>query len=425
MGISASRERAALSDARPPNPLDHFQPHTPGFAQNPYPIYERMQAHQSPLYYAPFDTWLVSRFADVARLARDPNLRRTPGDWCTQQQRQEQLQRDNWHDMPYHSRFVQFSLLDSDGEVHDRLRRQVFNFFAPGPVAKLRTVVEARANQQLNDLLSARQPFDFVSQLAADLPGYMIGKLMGVPDEDCALLRLWSERIVQFFDVDRSTEKKVLAEATTKEFYDYLIHLRRLRRRQPADDLITQLLQAESAGLLTEDEFISTCMLIVMAGHGSTQDALGNGLYALLRHPEQLQRLREEPTLVKSAVQEMLRFESPLPFFHRFNSTPISLGGQTFPVGTRFGLLYGAANRDEAAFENAARFDIARHPNRHLALGGGAHFCLGNHLARLNMEVLLGCLLQHSARISLAQDSVHYKLGLSARGLQTLFISVN
>ena len=407
--------------------LRGFDPHTQAFAQDPYPIYAAMREQRAPLYYAPFDTWLVSRYVDVQRLATAATMQRTRGDWCSQQERDTLLKADNWHDMPFHSRFIQTSLLDSDGEVHDRLRRQVFMFFAPGPIAGLREAVGVYVNQLLDELLGHNAQFDFIEDLAAHLPGRMIGRLMGVPDADCALLRQWSERIVQFFDIDRSAEKKALAEATTIEFYEYLKDLARSRAQRPADDLITKLLQAQSAEKITEDEFYSTCMLIVMAGHGSTLDALGSGLHSLLRFPAQLSRLQQDSSLVKTAVQEMLRFESPLPFFHRYNAQAIELGGRSFPIGTRFGLLYGAANRDSERFTAPDTFNIGRRPNRHLALGGGAHFCLGNHLAKLNMEVLFERLVQRTSHIALAggeHNELLYKPGLSARGLQRLPIEV-
>jgi len=414
-----------MNEPSPSPALQGFAPQGSAFAQNPYPVYAAMQQQGSPLYYAPYDIWLVSRFADVQRLAADSGMRRTRGDWCSPEQHRKALVNDNWDAMPYHSRFVQTSLLDSDGEVHDRLRRQVFMFFAPGPIAHLRGAVETYVDQLLDELLAGDTSFDFIEELAAHLPGRMIGRLMGVPDEDCAQLRQWSERIVQFFDIDRSDTKKSLAEATTKEFYRYLTELKRDRQQRPGKDLVTQLLQAQTAGALSDDEFISTCMLIVMAGHGSTLDAMGNGLYALLRFPDQLQRLRNDLGLMKTAVQEMLRFESPLPFFHRYNSEPIDVGGQQFPTGTRFGLLYGAANRDPAGFEAPHRFDVGRRANRHLALGAGPHFCLGNHLARLNMSVLFERLLQRTSRLELACDQPVYKLGLSARGLTGLPIALS
>ncbi len=171
---------------------------------------------------------------------------------------------------------------------------------------------------------------------------------------------------------------------------------------------------------MSRDEAISTAMLILMAGHGSTIDVLGTAMHALLRFPDQMERLREDPALGPSAAQEMLRFESPLPFFHRYATREVRIGGRAFPRGTRFGLLYGAANRDPAAFDAPDRFDLGRQPNRHLGFGGGPHLCLGLHLARLELDVVFTTLLRRFRAIELAGDEPRYKTGLSVRGVRAL-----
>ena len=176
------------------------------------------------------------------------------------------------------------------------------------------------------------------------------------------------------------------------------------------------MIEAERRGELSHDELFSTAMLILMAGHGSTIDVLGSGMHALLKFPDQTQRLRDNPGLMKTAVQEMFRYESPLPFFHRYCVEDVEICGRSFARGTKFGVLYGAANRDPAQFPDADRFDVGRTPNWHIAFGRGAHFCLGNHLARLNMEIIFTTLLNRYKRMELAADAVAYKRGLSVRG---------
>jgi cytochrome P450 len=289
--------------------------------------------------------------------------------------------------------------------------------------AQLRDHIQAHVDDGC-DRIADRGSLDFVEDFAAHIPGHVIGHILGVPDQDCPQLRLWSENIVQYFDIDRSDARKELAETNTTEFYHYLTALKRDRARAPKQDLISQLIEAEQAGLLTEDEFISTCMLILMAGHGSTIDVLGSGLHSLLRFPDQMSELRRDPALIRTAIPEMFRFEPPLPFFHRYCTRDVEFHGQIFPRGSKFGLLYGAANRDDAQFKQADRFDIARSPNRHLAFGGGPHFCLGNHLARLDMEIVFTTLLQRFAKIELADPAPDYKSGLSVRGPKNLRIAV-
>ncbi len=395
-----------------------FSPLSPDFAADPYPAYARLREQAGLYYYPDFDIWLASRFEDVAAIATDRSMVRSLEGLVPPEEIAAQKRAGNWHDMPHHARFVQFSLLDSDGAVHDRLRAQVFRLFTPVMVANLRSGIEAYV-EGLIDHLADRGEIDFTQDLAAHVPGHIIGRLLGVPDQDCPTLRVWSENIVQFFDIDRSDERKALAETNTTEFYEYLSGLKKERLRSPQSDLISALIAAEQAGHMTEDEFISTCMLILMAGHGSTIDVLGSGMHALLRFPEQMDRLRADPALIRTAVPEMFRFESPLPFFHRYCTQETKIAGQIFPRGTKIGLLYGAANRDPAQFAEADRFDIGRSPNRHLAFGNGAHFCLGNHLARLDMEIIFASLLRHFSLIELIEPPV-YKRGLSVRGPQSL-----
>lgn len=265
--------------------------------------------------------------------------------------------------------------------------------------------------------------FDWVAAAALDKRLVRAPDGVFTADEDCARLCGWSENIVQYFDLDRSDAKKALAENTTAEFYDYLKALAAQRRREPRDDLITRLAAAEDAGTLSHNEFISTAMLILMAGHGSSIDVMSSGLHALLRFPDQMARLRADPALLPGAVQEMFRFEPPLPFFHRFASEDVELAGRTFPKGTKFGLLYGAANRDPAAFAEPNRFDVGRTPNRHLGFGYGAHLCLGNHIARMTMETVFGALLQRRPAITLLDEPV-WKTGLSVRGPKALQVKL-
>jgi cytochrome P450 len=290
--------------------------------------------------------------------------------------------------------------------------------FTPALIAGQRAAVEAYVTRLVSSLAGADE-VDFVGELAVHVPGHVIGHLLGVPEADCPMLRTWSENIVQYFDVDRSDQRKALAEATAAEFAGYLRDLKVDRLRAPKDDLVTRLVEAEQAGEMNEDEFISTAMLILMAGHGSTIDVLGSGMHALLRFPAEMERLKADPRLMPTAVQEMFRYESPLPFFDRYAAEDVEVGGTVYPRGTRFGLLYGAANRDPGQFDQPDRFDVARTPNRHLAFGGGAHFCLGNHLARLDMDVIFTTLFRTFRSIELV-EAPEYKRSLSVRGPKAL-----
>jgi len=395
-----------------------FDPLSAEFAADPYAVYARMRALDGLFPFPELGMLLVTRQRDVAAIVADIRLPRMPAGILDADELERRQRQDNFHDMPNHVRFVQFSMLNSDGAVHDRLRRQVFRMFTPALIAGQRAAIEAYVSRLISDLAGAGE-VDFVADLAVHVPGHVIGHLLGVPDADCPMLRRWSESIVQYFDVDRSAERKALAEATAAEFADYLRALKADRLRVPKDDLVTRLVEAERAGEMSEDEFISTAMLILMAGHGSTIDVLGSGMHALLRFPEEMERLRADPALMPTAVQEMFRFESPLPFFDRYAAEEVEVGGTLYPRGTRFGLLYGAANRDGEQFADPDRFDVGRTPNRHLAFGGGAHFCLGNHLARLDMDIIFSTLFRTFRRIELVEAPL-YKRSLSVRGPMAL-----
>ncbi|MEL7272916.1 MAG: cytochrome P450 [Pseudomonadota bacterium] len=400
-----------------------LDPHTEAFARDPYATYAQMRALGRPYHYEAVDTWMLTTMEDVRAVALNPAMVRNNHAMLSETEIQAQQRAMNWDDMPHHERFVQNNLLESEGDIHFRLRKTVLREFTAQVIERQREPIQQFVDHLL-DSVSDRQQFDFIEDFAAHVPGHIIGKVLGVPDEDCPQLRIWSEEVVRFFDVGRDDNDKARAETATKEFYLYLLDFIAACRKKPADGLLSNLITHQDGGTLSEDEVIATAMLILMAGHGSTIDVLGSGMHALLRFPDQHQRLRENPSLMPLTVQEMFRFESPLPYFHRFATQDCTVGGQKFSAGTRFGLLYGAANRDPAAFDAPDAFRIDRQPNRHTAFGGGIHFCLGNHLARLDMDVIFTKLNERFAKIELAEEP-EWKRGLSVRGVPALQISVH
>lgn len=399
-----------------------FDPLSRAFAQNPYPAYAALRDAPGPVFFEDFDIWLVSRFSDVNRVIQDKTMVRASEAFMSEEERAAQQRAENFHDMPNHERFVQFSLLDSDGPVHDRLRKLVFREFTKTHLESQRGMIETFVAQLVSEV-AEKGTVDFIGEFAAHIPGHVIGRVIGVPDEDCPQLRQWSEDTVSYFDIDRTDVKKAKAEKAVTDFYLYLLDLMKLRRRVPDGGILTSLIAAFDRGELSEDELISTCMLILMAGHGSTIDVLGSGMHALLRHPDQMQRLRDDRTLMPSAIQEMFRYESPLPFFHRYATETCEVAGKTFECGDRIGVLYGAANRDPDAFDQPETFDIGRAPNRHLAFGGGAHFCLGNQLARIDMEIVFTQLFDRFNKIELTEAEPEYKTGMAVRGPKALQMS--
>ncbi|WP_207099925.1 cytochrome P450 [Paracoccus shandongensis] len=397
-----------------------FDPAQPGFGENPWPAYARLRAAPGLPLWQGFR--LASRFADVQAIASDRRMVRGTAIFGPDEQRRMQ-RAENFHDMPFHERFVQTSMLELDGPDHDRLRRAVFPFFTKSRLESLRPFVTGWADAAL-DRLVPRGRFDFIADLAAHLPGQVIGHLIGTDPALAPQMTQWSEETVRYFDVSRRTPaRKAQAERAVILFHDALQDLHAARKARPQGDLMSAMIGAEDAGLLTHDELIATVMQILHAGHGSTIDVMGSGLHALLAHPDQMARLRADPALMPTAVQEMFRFAPPLVFFHRYASEDLTIAGQGWPRGTKFGLLYASANRDPEAFPDPDRFDVARRPNLHLSFGAGPHVCLGNNLARLNMDILFSRLLARTRSIEAAGPAT-WKAGLQAHGPLSLPIRV-
>ena len=398
----------------------HFDPAQPGFGKDPWPHYARLRATPGLPDWQGFR--LASRFDDVRAIASDRRMVRGTAFLPPEERRRIQMA-ENFHDMPFHERFVQTSMLELDGPDHDRLRRAVFPFFTKTRLESLRPFVTGWVDAALDRLIPQGR-FDFIADLAAHLPGQVIGHLIGTDPALAPQMTLWSEETVSYFDVSRrSPDRKARAEDAVRLFHDALQDLHAARKARPRDDLMSAMIGAEDAGLLIHDELIATVMQILHAGHGSTIDVMGSGLHALLAHPDQMARLRADPGLIPLAVQEMFRFAPPLVFFHRHASEDLAICGQDWPRGTTFGLLYASANRDPDAFPDPERFDVGRRPNLHLAFGGGPHVCLGNSLARLNMEVLFTALLDRTESIRI-DGPVAWKSGLQAHGPLSLPITV-
>ena len=260
-----------------------------------------------------------------------------------------------------------------------------------------------------------------MEQLAVPLPVYVISELLGWPVEERNRLRPWSAAIVKLYEKDHTLADEADAEAATAEFAEMLTRLVNERRKSPAGDLISALVQVDADGeRLSPDELISTCMLLLNAGHEATVNSAGNSVLALLRHPDQLAQLQANPSLLPTAIEELLRYDSPLHFFHRYVLEDFEYKGFELGKGDTIGYLYGSANRDPEAFEDADRLNIARDPNRHIAFGRGVHFCIGAPLARLELEVLFSTLLRRIPGIQLAEREPEYNTGLVFRGLKRL-----
>ena len=397
-----------------------FHPYEQGFAANPYPTYARLR-EQNPIFHsAEFGLTFFTRYRDIANLLADKRLGRTLSHVMSPEEKGEKHRRENWQAMPAYSRFVRVNLLETEGPDHVRLRRLLARAINARRIGGLRRRIELLVDELL-DGIAEHKEIDFIADLAVPLPVHVISEMLGWPAEERHRLRPWSAAIVRLYEKDHNAEDVLRAEAATQEFAGMLGELADRRRSDPKDDLISAFALLESDGdTLSADELIASCMMLLNAGHEAVVNSAGNGLLALLRHPEQRQRLQRDPSMITTAIEEMLRYDSPLQFFHRFALADMEYGGFEFRKGDTLGLLYGSANRDPAAFEHADTFDIARDPNQHLAFGLGPHFCLGSPLARLELEILFSKLLQRFPDIQLLDEQPRYRTGLVFRGLRQL-----
>ena len=397
-----------------------FNPYSEAFSANPYPIYAALR-EQSPIFYNPeWDVTFVSTHEDVNALLVHKSLGRTldhildPAEVAT---RREQTK---WRKLPNYQRYISRNLLETEGEDHARLRRLLVKGFTTAQIANQREGIQALADRALDEL-AARGEMDLLEDFVNPLTVHVIASLMGMPPEDHHLLRPWSAAIVRLYEKDATGQHAQDAEAATTAFVQYLENLLAQRRANPGDDLISVLVRVEDEGaMLKNDELISTCILLLNAGHESTVNAAGNGMLALLRHPEQLEKLQANPQLASSAVEEIMRYDPPLQYFHRYVLQNMQYKGHFLAQGDTVGLLYGSANRDPQAFPDPDNFDICRAPNKHLAFGKGRHFCLGAPLARLELEIIFNTLLARMPAIRLAQQDQTYHPGLVFRGLTSL-----
>lgn len=388
-----------------------FNPYSPEFAANPYPVYAALRESAPVFHSDEFGMTFLTRYRDVFRALTDRRLGRTfagtpedraAGEWA------------------YYDRYVRVNLLETEGETHARLRRLLATALSPKRVHGLALRAQTVANE-LIDRIEPGAETDFIAAIAEPLPVIVISELLGWPAEQRHRLRPWSADIVRPYEKNASRDDLERAETACREFAIMLGALAAERHARPENDLISALaaLRDEPNGL-SADELISSCMLLLNAGHEATVNAAGNGLLALSRHPEALQELRSQPALVDSAVEEMLRYDPPLHLFHRFALEDIAIQGHAVRQGDKVGLLYGSANRDRDMFPDPDRFDIRRNPNRHLAFGAATHFCLGAPLARLELKILFSTLIRKTKRIELVDDSPEYRTGLVFRGLKRL-----
>jgi hypothetical protein len=393
----------------------------PEFRANPYPLWHRLRS-EDPVHQDPMGMWLLTRYADVEPALRDP---RFSNDRQLFQSRRRMLEERGASSL---EETFGRSMISVDPPDHTRLRKLVNKGFTPRRVEGLRP----RIGEIVDELLSAVEPaggMDLIADFAYPLPVTIICELLGVPLADRARVRSWSRAMIDVDDfVDPSPEYIEGLKRSTDELHDYLGDLVRRRRAEPADDLISDLVKVRDgtvpgAAQLSDHELLGTAVLLLIAGHETTINLIGNGTLALLRHPDQLGLLRDDPSLARSAVEELLRHDSPVQLTARVLLEEVEIGGRRLPAGSEVMPVLAAANRDPERFADPDRLDITRPDNRHLSFGGGIHFCLGAPLARLEGEVALRALVQRLPRLSLATAEPRWRPNTFLHGLESLPVS--
>ena len=363
----------------------------PAFVADPYPALAELRAAGPIVWHEPSDRWLATTHDAVSAVLRDRSFGRIWADW------------EPAETMAPFNALHRHQMMENEPPEHTRLRRLVAGAFGRGHVERLRPRIEALVEAMLDGLDGT---VDVLAEYAEPLPVYVICELLGVPRADYGQLRAWSQAIVHMYEHDVTQVTKDEAVAAAADFSDYVRAVVAERREHPADDLISDLV-AERDGLarLSDDELVASVVLLLNAGHEASVNVFGNGLHALLTHRDQLERITSGTVPVATALEELIRFDAPLQLFERTATADVEVAGVAVHEAQTVACLMGSANRDESVFEDAASLDVGRDPNPHVGFGMGLHFCLGAPLARLELEITFGRLLERFPRIELVAQA--------------------
>lgn len=357
---------------------------TPEFRQDPYQLYARMR-REHPVYRNAQGIWYITRYADVEAALGDLRLSNDR----ERTARAFAARRDGMQCLSRLMRRLGRVMTNTDPPDHTRLRKLVNKAFTARRVQDLRPRIQAIVDELLDAAVAAGPGMDLIAALASPLPVTVICELFGIPHDDRERVSVW------FGQLTNPTEDFERAELTVQQFEDYLAGLIRMRRIEPSDDIISALVTAQERGdQLADDELLSTCFMLLTAGDVTTTNLIGNGTLALLRHPDQLRRLQQDPTLIRPAIDELVRYDTPTQIIIRVVARTTEIGGQTLGDGDLVYLVLAATNRDPDRFADPDQLDLCRVDNRHLSFGNGPHFCLGAPLARLEAEVAIGTLMR-------------------------------
>lgn len=381
---------------------------------DPYPVYHRLRATDPVHWHEPFGAWILTRYDDVANAFHDPRF---------SAERAEPLQKlAGVAELEPFFTYLASRMDFKEPPEHTRLRGLVSKAFTPGVVESLRFRIQELVDELL-DQVSHKGEMDVIRDLAYPLPGIVIGELLGAPRNDCVRLKEWSDTFVGFFKTVPSETTRQEYECSHQAAEELGNYFRGVIAGLHGEDrgLLGALQRAETEGSrLSRQELSSNATLLLHAGHETTTHLIGNGLLALFRFPDQLRRLRDEPSLVPNAVEEFLRYDSPIQFTYRIAREDLEFHGNRIKQGQIVHMLLAAANRDPGHFPDPDQLDITRSPNKHLAFGYGPHFCLGAPLARLEAQIVFQTLLQRFPTLQPAEQEPRRQENFVLRGLKAL-----
>ncbi|MEU1177867.1 cytochrome P450 [Streptomyces sp. NPDC005820] len=386
----------ARGDAGPVRPGDLAAAlRTPEARRDPYPFYARMR-RESPVHRSDQGIWYLTRYADVEAALGDLRL-------SNDRDRMTRAYGALGGDLKAFSRITDRLgrvMTNTDPPDHARLRKLANRAFTARRVEALRDGIGRIVDRLVDEAVAAGPSMDLIEAVASPLPLSVVCELFGIPPGDRPQVKAWFRRL------GRLTEDIAKSEAAIEQYEDYLAGLVARRRADPGDDLISALVTTQAQDdRLTDSELLSTCFVLITAGDETTTHLVGNGMLALLRHPEQLARLREDPALIRSAVDELVRYDTPTQAIVRVVAEDVEIGGRTLREGELVYLFLAAANRDPERFDDPDRLDLSRPGNRHLSFGNGPHFCLGGPLARLQSEVAVGTLVRRLPHLRQAEGA--------------------
>lgn len=401
-----------------PSPID------PAIIANPYPEYQKLRDEKPVYWNDEVGAWIITRYSDVVAALRDPRL--SADSMSSLLSRVPEPVKEKI--LPL-SRVFSDMMLMSDPPNHTRLRALANQAFTPRVVEGMRSNIQAIVDELL-DAVYPKGKMNVIADLAYPLPAIVISQMLGVEPEDRDQFKKWSDDLAAFLgNVRTMAETAGAALQSALEMTAYFKTIVAQRRQYARDDLISALAAAEEPGdMFSEAELYSMCILLLFAGHETTTNLIGNGLLALLQNPDQLQQLKSHPSMIEGAVEEFLRYDSPVQSTARIAMENMELGGNQISRGERISIGLGSANRDPAQFPDPDRLDIARKhvdgsQNRHLGFGFGAHFCLGSALARMEGRIAINAVLLRMPNIRLQSEDLEWRDNPVFRGLKSLNIT--